>query len=113
MINIHHPSANPALRRAWTLGAGVLLFLVAIVVAAGSATAQSTDGVIAYSGVDHNIWRIGADGANRQQLTQDNLSESPDWTPDGTRIAFTTLRDARVITAAEGVFRLNQIYLMG
>ncbi|HUS17812.1 MAG TPA: hypothetical protein VM536_22680 [Chloroflexia bacterium] len=117
MTNIHHPSAYPTVRRAtrhaWALAAGVLLFLAVLVVAAGSATAQSTDGVIAYSGVDHNIWRMGADGGNRLQLTQDNLSESPDWTPDGTRIAFTTLRDARVITAAEGVFRLNQIYLMG
>ena len=53
-------------------------------------------------GVDHNIWRINADGSSRLQLTQDGTSDNPDWVPGGSQICFRSTRDQKAISTAEG-----------
>ncbi len=97
--------------------AGLALFMLAALTAGStlirSAAAQSTAGVVTYAGADHNIWRIGADGGDRRQLTQDGMSDTPVWVAGGRQIAFQSIRAGRVITVAEGTLTLNQIYLMG
>jgi hypothetical protein len=102
------PAARRAARRLLILLVPALLALAG----AGWARAQSGPGVIAYSGVDHNIWRIAADGSARRQLTQDGSSDNPAWVPNGSQILFSSLRDQKVISTTEGAITLSQIYRM-
>jgi len=102
--------------RPYYLAALVLSLLALSVIALlapRSGAAQSTAGVIVYGGVDHNLWRINADGRSRLQLTQDGMSDNPTWVPGGSQIIFASTRDQQVITPPEGRLVLNQIYLMG
>jgi len=114
MQSTTHPT--PAGVRRTTGVAALLLLTVAtlagLLVWGRAATAQSAAGVVTYAGADHNIWRIGADGGDRRQLTQDGTSDTPVWLTGGRQIAFQSIRDSRVITVAEGALTLNQIYLM-
>jgi Tol biopolymer transport system component len=107
---------SPLGRRPYYLAA-LLVSLLALgliaLVAPRTGSAQSTAGVIVYSGVDHNIWRINADGRSRLQLTQDGMSDNPTWVPGGSQIVFASTRDQKVVTPPEGRLVLNQIYLMG
>jgi WD40-like Beta Propeller Repeat/Divergent InlB B-repeat domain len=41
------------------------------------------------------IWVAGADGSNRTQLSRPGFDRSPSWSPDGTRIAFSS--DNRIV----------------
>ena len=110
-----YPRLAPQMRRAG-IGGGIALLcaiLGGLLCAAQPTAAQSSAGVITYAGADHNIWRIGVDGSDRRQLTQDGTSDAPVWVPGGRQIAFQSIRDSRVITVAEGPLTLNQIYLMG
>jgi Tol biopolymer transport system component len=53
--------------------------------------AWSTDGTkIAFTGVDAHsgIWVMDADGSDKTQPTTPSAIQSPDWSPDGTRITF-------------------------
>ncbi len=108
-------STQSAVRRPAAVAGLVLLMVVTLIGLLGvgrSATAQSTAGVVTYAGADHNIWRIGGDGGDRRQLTQDGTSDAPVWLAAGRQIVFQSIRDSRVITVAEGALTLNQIYLM-
>jgi len=42
---------------------------------------------------DRNIWIMGINGENPQQLTTDGTSSSPVFSPDGKKIAFVSDRD--------------------
>ena len=70
--------------------------------------APSPDGsAIAFSYMG-DIWRVSADGGQAERLTvHEAYDESPLWSPDGTRIAFTSDRegneDVYVMPAAGGV----------
>jgi hypothetical protein len=107
---------SPLGRRPYYLAA-LLVSLLALgliaLVAPRTGSAQSTAGVIVYGGVDHNLWRINADGRSRLQLTQDGMSDNPTWVPGGSQIVFASTRDQKVVTPPEGRLVLNQIYLMG
>ena len=60
-------------------------------------TAISAGGPIAFisdRGGNLDIYLMNADGSGVMQLTHDPSNDThPDWSPDGTRIAFTSLRD--------------------
>jgi dipeptidyl aminopeptidase/acylaminoacyl peptidase len=82
----------PAKRVVILLATAVAAVFVASAAAPMEASAQtsSTDGKIVYVKLG-DIWVMDADGANQTNLT--NTAEidegQPDWSPDGTRIAFT------------------------
>jgi Tol biopolymer transport system component len=44
-------------------------------------------------GGDCGLWVVNADGANRTRLTTNGNDSSPDWSPDGAKIAFGSNRD--------------------
>jgi TolB protein len=50
------------------------------------------NGKIAYVFVD-NVYAANTDGSNAQQLTTSSADLSPKWSPDGTKIVFTSVRD--------------------
>ena len=55
------------------------------------------------------IFTINPDGTDKKQLTFEGDNGLPDWSPDGRRIAFTTLRLGQAWIAvmdAEGIYRL-------
>ena len=52
---------------------------------------------------DQEIYVMNADGSGRRRLTNnDTFDNDPDWSPDGKRIAFSSLREGRL-----GVFVMN------
>ncbi len=109
---VRSPGTARAIRPALILAllAGGLIALIAL--AGGPARAQSTAGVIAFTGPDHNIWRIAADGSDRRQLTQDGSSDYPSWTLDGTQIVFASIREHQVISTTEGAVTASHIFAM-
>jgi Tol biopolymer transport system component len=70
--------------------------------------ASGSDGWIAYTGPDGNIWLTTPDGTTHHQVTTDGSPAAPyvapNWSPDGTMLAFST-RSAHGI---EG----NDVYLL-
>ena len=55
---------------------------------------DSSDGWIAYSGADGNIWLARPDGGDQRQVTTDGTAHRPylhpNWSPDGTMLVFST-----------------------
>jgi WD40-like Beta Propeller Repeat len=74
---------------------------VAAVVVALPGPAQSAfpgrDGKIAFHSFDHGIWVMDADGSNQTKI--DDAGDSPDWSADGTKVAFSRNRDVYVMNA--------------
>ncbi|TMD20304.1 MAG: hypothetical protein E6I99_14120, partial [Chloroflexi bacterium] len=55
-----------------------------------------------------DIFTAAADGTGEVQLTSDGTSRQPAWSPDGTRIAFVSSRDARDV----GGWKERYVYVM-
>jgi Tol biopolymer transport system component len=51
------------------------------------------DPFVCYWWCFRDIWVMKADGSDLRRLTTDAASYSPDWSPDGTKIAFTRRQD--------------------
>jgi Tol biopolymer transport system component len=96
----------------WMSGSGVrkLAFILAaclaLVVGATSAMAQGTS---EWHASAWQLWRIDVDGTNLRPLdvTPDCRAGSPDWSPDGTKIAYDTLCEPEgryhiAVVAADG-----------
>jgi len=76
---------------------GLLLAVPVLLLTCGIANAQVVgNGRIAFSDVDAlgqtQIFAILPDGTGRQQLTTVSDNQFPAWTPDGTRMAFASMR---------------------
>ncbi len=83
-----------------------------------SPTAPSgvNNGLIALTLRDQNgklqIFTINSDGTNRKQLTFDGDNGRPDWSPDGSRITFNSIRDGKVWVAVMDADGSNQKLLV-
>ncbi len=76
---------------------GLSLVLFTLVLAgtlAAGAGAQAAPGDVLAFVRDGDIWTMNADGTNEVNLTNHPaIDEHPDWSPDGTQIAFISNRD--------------------
>jgi TolB protein len=74
-----------------------------------------TSGLIALTLRDQTgklqIFTITPDGNNRKQLTTEGDNGRPDWSPDGTRIAFSAIRDGRLWVAVMDADGSNETLL--
>jgi hypothetical protein len=93
-----------------TISTAVLL--VFLVVAPQSTTAHTADspgGLIAFVGIDHNIWLIGPDASNGRAITQTGPNEqfrAPHWSADGTSLTFlSVVTEGNTATVKPEVYR--------
>ena len=93
--------AGNATVRAASAVVGAVLFLL-VSCAPAVAAYPGTNGKIAFSR-DGQIWTIDPDGTNETQLTTVSPSYDPQWSPKGTRIAYTrgfgTSAEVRIMDA--------------
>ena len=107
------PTQRPSIRRPISLVAASLLVLAAAVPAAG--TTAGINGRISFSRfveatASLEIFTARADGSDIQQLTNsgfDRVSESSDWSPNGSSIAFESDR-----VDSDGNTDTVQVYVM-
>ncbi len=79
-------------------------------------TARDLDGLIALPLKDQNgklqVFTITPDGTNKKQLTFEGENGRPDWSPDGRKIAFSSIRDGKVWLAVMDADGSNQQLLV-
>src|SRR2546427_13003790 len=62
-------------------------------------TSTRQNGKIAFVRVQDGKWNIyvmNADGSNQTRLTDGSYNAEPAWSPDGTKIAFSSNRDGKI-----------------
>ncbi|MDA0179489.1 DPP IV N-terminal domain-containing protein [Solirubrobacter phytolaccae] len=88
--------------RAWLLAGAI-----GLASAAPSAAAEPVNGRLVYTSFESSadplagdLWTMNADGTDKQQAVFDPAYDAqPDWSPDGTRIAFRNRRNSRFESA--------------
>lgn len=64
---------------------------------------------------NYEIWTMNADGTNKQRLTNDidgDYDFEPTWSPDGTKIAWSSTREGYGCNDGEVFIAFNQIHVM-
>src|SRR4051812_22460466 len=85
---------------------GCLAAAVALLGESAQATVPGANGIIAYVR-DGAIWSMNADGTHKTKLTTASGFQDPVWSPDGSKIAFSTAKEVAVMNAdGSGIKRI-------